>query len=179
MKAHFEMFAAYNAWANRRLYDAAAAMDDGQRKRDVGAVFGSLHGTLNHLIVTDRIWMRRFTGEGPEHKRLDEVPYPDFDELRAAREVEDERLIGFAASVTPEALAADFSYVRTSTPEPITQPLGPAVAHLFNHQTHHRGQCHHMITAAGGEAPPLDLAFYQRGAALMFKCNSELGMAER
>lgn len=164
LKAHFEMFARYNGWANRRLHQAVAALDDAARKAEAGAFFGSLHGTLNHLIVADRIWMRRFTGEGPEPKSLTEIPYADFADLVAARKAEDERIIGYVAGLTEEALAATIAYSTITGPKEITQALAPALAHVFNHQTHHRGQCHQMLTAAGVEAPPLDLLFYQREA---------------
>lgn len=165
MKAHFEMFAAYNAWANRRLYDAAAEMEDAARKAPAGAFFGSLHNTLNHLLVADRIWMNRFTGEGETHRRLDDVPFTEFAPLRAAREAMDGRMVRFVAGHSDESLARTFTYVPVTSPEPITQALAPALAHLFNHQTHHRGQCHQMLTAAERKAPPLDLIYFQREAA--------------
>ena len=165
MKAHFEMFAAYNAWANRRLYDAAAEMEDTARKAPAGAFFGSLHNTLNHLLVADRIWMNRFTGEGETHQRLDDVPFAEFGALSAAREAMDRRIIRFVSGHSDDDLAQTFTYVRVTSPAPITQALAPALAHVFNHQTHHRGQCHQMMTAAGRAAPPLDLLFWQREAA--------------
>src|SRR6185437_10599977 len=86
MKAHYVEFAAYNAWANRRLYDAAAMLSDAEYRSDKGAFFKSMHGTLNHLLVTDRIWMHRFTGEGDEPQRLDAILHERFEALRAARE---------------------------------------------------------------------------------------------
>ncbi|WP_340110270.1 DinB family protein [Pikeienuella sp. HZG-20] len=165
MKAHFEMLAAYNAWANRRLYTAAHTFGDAARKAPAGAFFGSLHNTLNHLLVTDRIWMRRFTGEGETHDRLDAVPFSAFDALRDAREALDARIVTYVGGLSDANLAGDIAYTRTTTPEPITQALSPALAHFFNHQTHHRGQCSQMLTAAGAEAPPLDLLFFQRESA--------------
>lgn len=165
MKAHFEMFAAYNAWANRRLYDAAAKLTDEARKTPAGAFFGSLHATLNHILVADRIWMHRFTGEEETHGALNELPHPDFNMLRTAREAMDRRIILFIGAHDEASITANFSYTPISTPVPVTQPLAPALAHFFNHQTHHRGQCHHMLTAAGAEAPPLDVIYYQRDAA--------------
>ncbi len=93
------MLAGYNRWANERLYEAAEKPTDADYRKPLGAFFGSLHGTLNHLLVTDRIWMRRLTGEGPEHKRLDEIAYDDFAALAAARRDEDERIIGYVESL--------------------------------------------------------------------------------
>jgi uncharacterized damage-inducible protein DinB len=164
MQAHFRMFAAYNRWANERVYGAARAVPDEAYRSPRGAFFGSLHGTLNHLIVTDRIWMRRFTGAGPEHSRLDEVPYDTLDELEAARRAEDQRIIDYVDRLGEDDLAGTFTYRTVTNPRDITQPLAPALAHVFNHQTHHRGQVHGLITAIAGKdaGPVLDLIAFQR-----------------
>lgn len=162
MHQHFAMFARYNAWANSRLYDAAAELSDSEYRADRGAFFSSVHGTLNHLLVTDRIWMHRFTGQGPTYRALDAILYDAFEQLRAAREQEDERIVAFVDSLDEASLAAHFSYTRASTAESIVQPLASALSHLFSHQTHHRGQVHMLLTGLGREAPPLDLAFFQR-----------------
>jgi uncharacterized damage-inducible protein DinB len=90
--AHYRMFGHYNAWANSRVYDAAARLTAEQYRADCGAFFKSVHGTLNHLLATDRIWMQRFTGEGDAPNRLDAILFETFGELRAAREAEDRRL---------------------------------------------------------------------------------------
>jgi len=95
------MLAGYNAWANRRLYDAAAELDDADYRADHGAFFSSVHGTLNHLLVGDRIWMHRFTGEGPSLTKLDAILYEDFAELRAAREAEDDRIAAMSRRSGP------------------------------------------------------------------------------
>lgn len=167
MKRHFETFAAYNAWANCRIYDAAARMEPGDFRADRGAFFGSVHRTLNHILVADRIWLNRFTGEGESYPRLDLVLYDDLDDLRRAREAEDRRILDWVADLAEEELAGTFTYHRVSTPEAITQELAPALAHFFNHQTHHRGQVHALMTAIGGRdaAPELDLLFFQREQA--------------
>ncbi len=162
MLSHVRMFAAYNTWANRRLYAAAAQLPDEQYRADRGAFFKSLHGTLNHLLVTDRVWMRRFTGVGEAPDRLDAILLEGLPELREAREAEDRRIESYAASLDEAALAGVIRYRRVSTPDEIVQPLGPALAHLFNHQTHHRGQAHCVLTGLVGDAPPLDLLFFQR-----------------
>ena len=164
MKTHFVMFAGYNSCANRRLYAAANALPDADYRAPRGAFFGSLHGTLNHLVVADRIWMRRFTGEGPVQKRLDEILFDDLDALTAAREAEDERIVRYVEGLSEAGLAATFSYRTIASPQDITQPLAPALAHFFNHQTHHRGQAHAILSAIAGNdaAPSLDLILYQR-----------------
>ena len=93
MKAHFVSLAKYNKWANARLYDMASALPDEAYRRNVGAYFGSLHGTLNHLLTADRIWMRRLTGSGDLVSALNTILYDDLKSLRAARQVEDDRII--------------------------------------------------------------------------------------
>jgi uncharacterized damage-inducible protein DinB len=164
MKPHFSMFALYNRWANERLYETAAKLPDTDYRADRGAFFGSLHGTLNHLVVTDRIWMRRFTGAGPQQTRLDEILADELGPLQALRREEDERIIAYVESLEEPDFAATFTYRTVSNPRDMTQPLAPALAHFFNHQTHHRGQAHCLVTGIAGKAvmPSLDLILFQR-----------------
>ena len=163
LKAHFDQLAGYNRWANRRVYNDAATLPDEVRKRGVGLFFGSLHGTLNHLLVTDQIWMRRFTGNGPHPMRLNQILHEDFSELRAAREAEDERIVGFVTEL--ERYDRVITY-QNSTGKTFQQALGPALTHFFNHQTHHRGQLHAGLTIAGIPEPAsLDLLALQRAEA--------------
>jgi uncharacterized damage-inducible protein DinB len=159
---HFRMFAGYNAWANRRLFAAVAPLPEASYRADRGVFFRSLEGTLNHLLVTDRGWMQRFTGEGAAPDRLDAILHHDFADLRNAREVEDARIVGYLDGLDEAALAGTIAYRRVSTPEPQVQRLALALAHWFNHQTHHRGQAHAVLTGLGAAAPELDLLFYQR-----------------
>ncbi|MCG6121356.1 MAG: DinB family protein [Microvirga sp.] len=163
MAAHYRMMTLYNAWANRLVYDAAAQVSDTDRNAARGAFFGSLHGTLNHILVADRIWMRRFTGEGDAPTRLDEILHEDFASLRAAREAEDARISDWIDSLDEDTFGRRFSYTTISRPSvEASQPLGPALAHFFNHQTHHRGQAHCLLTQITAEAPSLDLIYFQR-----------------
>ncbi len=164
MRSHFAAFAAYNRWANGRLYEAAAKLPDADYRADRGAFFGSLNGTLNHLLVTDRIWLRRFTGSGPQSTRLDEILFDDLPALTQARRAEDARIIAYVDGLSEADLASSFSYHTITRPTAITQKLAPALAHFFNHQTHHRGQAHTLLTIAAGKdaAPPLDLLYFQR-----------------
>src|SRR6185295_9749715 len=168
MKWHFSMLAGYNAWANRRLYDAAAKLPDADYRAERGAFFGSVHRTLNHLLVTDRIWMRRLTGEGPTYSALDVVAYDDLAWLRSEREAEDHRIIGFVDGLDDARLAGAVTYRTIASPQEITQPLGPALLHVFNHQTHHRGQAHALLSGIGGRdaAPSLDLILFQRDTGI-------------
>jgi uncharacterized damage-inducible protein DinB len=162
MKDHYVTFAGYNAWANRRLYDAAASLSDAEYRIDKGAFFKSMHGTLNHLLATDRIWMKRFTGEGEAPDRLDAIVQERLADLRAAREAEDRRIVAYIGSLDEARLAGVIRYRRVSSPEEFVQKLAPALAHWFNHQTHHRGHAHMILTSLGKTAPELDLLYYQR-----------------
>ncbi|MGP8231811.1 MAG: DinB family protein [Methylovirgula sp.] len=162
MSAYWRMFAGYNAWANALVYEHAARLSDADYRADRGAFFKSVHGTLNHLLVADRIWMRRFTGEGEVVPRLDAILHESLADLRAARIREDERIMVFAAGLDAARLKAPLRYEAISSPAQIEQELETALAHFFNHQTHHRGQIHGLLTSLTGEGPVLDLVAYQR-----------------
>jgi len=136
---HYRMFGHYNAWANDRLYAAVARLSVEQYRADRGAFFKSVHGTFNHLLVTDRIWMQRFTGAGHAPPRLDAILFETFDELRAAREAEDRRIIGFVDGLDDARIAGTIKYRRVSSPEQFERLVG--------------------------EAPELDLLLFQRMAA--------------
>jgi uncharacterized damage-inducible protein DinB len=158
------MFAGYNAWCNERLYDAAATVSDADYRADRGAYFKSLHGTLNHLLVGDRIWMHRFTGKGELPKSLDAILYDDFASLRAARRAEDAHITAYCASLSEADLSNTIRYRTFSSPANIEQQLAPALDHFFNHQTHHRGQAHALLSRVIGNdaTPSFDLIIYQR-----------------
>jgi uncharacterized damage-inducible protein DinB len=166
MKELFEMLAAYNTWANERLYDAAARLPDADYRADRGAFFGSIHGTLNHILIGDRIWMHVFTHEGVKPKELDAILYDDFAGLRAARRAEDARITAYVARLTERDLAGTVRYRTVRAPADIEQRLAPLLVHFFNHQTHHRGQAHCLLTELTAEAPSLDLILYQRQTGL-------------
>src|ERR1700720_511544 len=123
MKHRYACLAAYNSWANSRLYEAAGALADRDYRADRGAFFKSLHGTLNHLLVGDRIWMRRFTGEGEAPARLDAVLFEDFAELRKARVVEDRRIESYIHGLDERALSGTFTYVTITNPAKVEQRL--------------------------------------------------------
>lgn len=165
MKPRFEQLAAYNKWANARLYEAALTLDDAAYRRDVGAFFKSLDGTLNHLLAADRIWMKRLTGEGEPPDRLDAIIHEDRGALALARADEDDRIIEFVASLDEAALAGTLKYATTSR-KPFAQGRADVLSHVFNHQTHHRGQAHTILSICTGKEPPsLDLLQMQRGVA--------------
>jgi Uncharacterized protein conserved in bacteria len=163
MRRHFQMFADYNRWANTQVYDACSTLTTEEYRVDKGAFFGSAHRTLNHLLAADRIWMKRITGNGEAPIALDAVLHEEFGDLRLARVAEDRRIIDVVDGLSEDQLASSFTYTPISNPVPITQPLAPVLAHLFNHQTHHRGQVHTILTAMDKPSLVLDLVYFLRG----------------
>jgi uncharacterized damage-inducible protein DinB len=159
MKAHFERMARYNRWANRRLYGAVAQLEPEEIHAARSGFFPSIAKTLNHLLITDRIWLGRFTGKPSDHTRLDEAPYDDFAALTAAREAEDQRLIAYMKELAPAQIEGVLNY-KNMAGEATSSALLPLLAHLFNHQTHHRGQAHAMISSTRVAPPPLDLVYF-------------------
>ena len=162
MLQHFNMFAHYNRWTNATLYAEAAKLTREEINQPTGAFFGSLMGTLNHLLVADRIWLHRFSGEGSLPTRLNENLFIEFEPLHAARKEEDERIIRWVGTLSEDALRNEFTYTPVTSPQSVTQKLGPALAHFFNHQTHHRGQAHAILTTLGKPSLALDLIYYLR-----------------
>ena len=163
MKDHFGQLAAYNRWANAQLYEAALALTDTQYLRDTGVFFKSMSGTLNHLLATDRNWMWRLTGDGEHYDRGDLIIHEDRRSLTAARADEDDRIGSYVASLNEPALTGLHSY-STTKGKPFKQRRSDILAHLFNHQTHHRGQAHAILSIVTGREPPaLDLLAFQRG----------------
>jgi uncharacterized damage-inducible protein DinB len=152
----------YNRWMNDKLYALSAGLSDEARKRDVGAFFKSLHGTFNHLLVADRVWLARFKGSNvpdgfmaPGIRSLDQELYADFEELRRQRAGTDDELSAWISELTEERLAAPLVYVRRG--QRVESPLWGAVAHLFNHQTHHRGQITTLLSQQGCDPGVTDL----------------------
>jgi uncharacterized damage-inducible protein DinB len=162
MKTHFVMLAKYNAWANARLFRMAGALQDELYRKEVGAYFKSLHGTLNHLLASDRIWMRRLTGVGDHPDKLNAILFDDLPSLHAARVEEDGRIIEFVQGQAEPAFEEVLDY-RTLNGTPQRQRRREILAHLFNHETHHRGQAHAILTVLGvAEPDPLDLLIMLR-----------------
>ena len=153
---HFQTLALYNKLANQRLYEVCALLPDTELKKRREAFFGSIHGTLNHIMVGDRIWLSRFSSEEAPSTNLDAILYEDFEELREARRREDLRIEDFAAGLDEEFLGGEVRYVNNEG-RAVEDPVDLLVAHFFNHQTHHRGQVHDMLTQTEVSPPVLDL----------------------
>jgi uncharacterized damage-inducible protein DinB len=153
----FRTMADYNRWMNERLYDVCAGIPDAERKRDRGAFFKSIHGTLNHLLLADRLWMGRLLDRPFAVDSLDQELYADFDEMRAQRERLDGEIIDFIASLDEAALAEDFHFTTMVDPAEHVYVLRHVLLHFFNHQTHHRGQLTTLLSQAGHDPGVTDL----------------------
>ena len=151
--------AAYNAEMNRRLYETAGRLTDSARRQDRGAFWDSIHGTLNHILWGDRMWMSRFDGwdKPPVVQKDSAGMIGDYAELWRARQDADKGIRDWAAKVDSAWLNGDLVWLSGTTGTEMRMPAGFLVMHFFNHQTHHRGQAHAMITAAGEDTSDTDL----------------------
>jgi uncharacterized damage-inducible protein DinB len=153
--------AAYNSEMNRRIYAAAGRLTRAERRQERGAFWGSIHGTLNHLLWGDSIWLSRFDGSPAPTVGLSGSAafLPDFASMQAARVPLDQRIEAWATALAPDWLAGELTWFSGAAGRELTKPRALLVAHFFNHQTHHRGQVHAMLTAAGEQTGATDLAF--------------------
>lgn len=148
----------YNRWMNGNIYDACAQLSDEARKRDVGAFFKSIHGTLNHLLLTDLVWLHRFRMQPYQFDSLADELHADFEQLRAARVRADAQIDAEVVAMSDARLRENLTY-RTASP-PHTQrtmPVGVIVIHMFNHQAHHRGQVTTLLKQMGVDPGVTDL----------------------
>lgn len=169
LKRHFELLATYNQWMNTKLYDAASKLDNETLHADKGAFFGSVFGTLNHLMVADTIWLKRFA-DHPSHfaalvpshalpmpNALNQPLHVDLPSLRHARESMDNMIIQFIGETTDSDFEQPLNYKNTKR-QPFVRQFGPLLQHFFNHQTHHRGQTTTLLTQSGVDVGVTDLA---------------------
>jgi uncharacterized damage-inducible protein DinB len=159
---YVQRMARYNRWQNQNLYGVADTLADDVRRRECGAFFGSIHKTLSHLLWADRIWLSRFTPSVPAP--AGGIPgsvslYPDWDHLKRERDEFDATIITWADKLDPAWLAGDLTWHSVAVNRQMSSPTWTLVTHLFNHQTHHRGQVHCLLTQAGGKPHDTDLPF--------------------
>ncbi len=156
------VLARYNQWQNANLYEAASGLPDSRRRENLGAFFGSIHATLSHLVWADKIWLHRFNGRN-EPRRLTIVESvdecPAWQEMREERTGLDQEIIEWAGSLSAGELTGDLTWHSSAVGREITKPRALLIAHFFNHQTHHRGQVHAMLTASGRKPGDTDLPF--------------------
>lgn len=156
---YIPMMARYNAHMNTALYAAAHRLGYDARQQDRGAFWGSIQGTLSHLLWADQAWMSRFAGWEPPVATMQQSPTyrTEFAAMLTERAQMDRRLQDWADTLDPAWLEADQVWFSSSARRDVTLPRSLLVAHMFNHQTHHRGQAHAMITAAGERTGDTDL----------------------
>lgn len=156
----FRILSRYNQWANRRLYSDCANLGN-EFSKPRAAFFGSICGTLNHLLLMDRNWFGRVVGDDPRLSPLSRILHRDFDTLWSARRTEDQRIIDIVDAFDPAALSSEVEY-RNTAGDLFSTPLNLVLLHCFNHQTHHRGQVHDMLCETATPPPPLDFVHYVR-----------------
>jgi len=167
-KENFQLFAKYNQWMNEKLFDAAAQLSEHDLRQDKGAFFASVLGTLNHLMVGDIVWLKRFATDPEKFRSLDNIRetaspesldtqlYDNLESLHAARQKLDADIISFCDEVDDEQLREKLDYHNLQG-NSFRNQLGLLVQHLFNHQTHHRGQITTLLSQAGIDVGPTDL----------------------
>ena len=157
--AYVQRMARYNRWQNESLYGAADRLSDAERRSDRGAFFQSIHGTLSHILWADGVWMSRFekSERPPGGIKESVLLYPDWDGLKARRAAMDTFIVMWADGLKDKSLECNLSWFSGSAQRDITRPAWELVTHFFNHQTHHRGQVHAMLTHAGGKPYETDL----------------------
>lgn len=166
-----ELLAKYNQWMNAKLFRVAASIPEEQRNRDVGAFFGSILGTLNHIYLVDVTWMRRFTedkerfafrnasGAKVRLSEANQILYPDFDAFKRARETLDAEIVRWALDLDANEWNAEFEWRRT-TGERHRHPKWWSILHFFNHQTHHRGQVTTLLSQQGRDPGVTDFGIF-------------------
>ena len=157
--AYVQRLARYNRWQNNNLYAVADRLSDDERRRERGAFFGSIHGTLSHLLWGDCAWMSRFSdvAKPPVGIAGSKTFYSDWQSLKRERIAMDEKIARWSDGVEPDWLAGDYTWFSDAAQRDVSKPMWTLVVHFFNHQTHHRGQVHAMLTQAGGKPGDTDL----------------------
>lgn len=168
MQKHFTLLAEYNAWMNQKLYETVAELSAEERSANRGAFFGSVHGTLNHLMVADRTWLQRFAqsfatptalewvAQLPRPTALDQILFTDFQEMRAHREALDASIKEWVDSLSQADLERTLNY-SSMKGIAVSQPFSGVLLHFFNHQTHHRGQITTLLSQMGKDVGATDL----------------------
>jgi uncharacterized damage-inducible protein DinB len=159
---YMRAMAQYNRWQNENLYGAADGLTDAQRKQQRGAFFGSMHGTLNHLLWADQMWMSRLAGTPkPTVSGIPEslAMFESWDDLKRERQAFDQVIIDWTGCVDPEWLTGDLTWYSATMGREAARPRWLLVTHMFNHQTHHRGQVHCLLTQLGAKPGTTDLPF--------------------
>lgn len=160
MMNNLALMARFNQWVNRLFYDSVATLSDADYRLDRKAFFGSIHNTLNHLLVVDRLWISRIRGVDHGISSLADILYDDFKDLRAARVREDQGLIDLVDGIDDDRMTKPLVYTPIlKTGEQQTR-IDHILITLYNHQAHHRGQVHAMLTQTGVSPSNIDVLYY-------------------
>lgn len=161
---YVRMMARYNHWQNQSLIDAADTLDESARHQDRGAFFQSIHGTFNHLLWGDMMWMHRFSGSEKPTAPITESHrvVAEWDALKQQRAALDARISHWADTIEPAWLGGEMVWISSAAKREMRAPHALLAMHFFNHQTHHRGQIHAMLTAAGAKPDDTDLMLLAR-----------------
>jgi uncharacterized damage-inducible protein DinB len=156
---YLRMMARYNQWQNSSLFDAAQTLDDAMRREQRGAFWGSIHGTLSHLYWGDRIWLSRFgIADAPGVPLSESGTFMvDWETLASERQALDAAILNWADSYADGPITGVLNWYSGAAGRDVTAPLAVILPHIFNHQTHHRGQVHAMLTAAGAKPADTDM----------------------
>ncbi|WP_417797682.1 DinB family protein [Terasakiella pusilla] len=161
-QSYFLELALYNQWANKRLYKALEGLSDQEFRQDCDVYFKSLQGTLNHILVADLAWLGRLQKTPRTDLTLNMILHETVEDLWAARQAQDEEIIRFCQGLTPVFVSSVLHYQSISGGA-YEAPVRTILAHVFNHQTHHRGHAHACLTRLGKEAPDMDIIYYHLG----------------
>lgn len=158
---NFRFLARFNQWVNERLYSVVAALPDDEYRREMGAYFGSVHRTLNHILVIDRMQLCRFTGDSVDDIAAgDTILHASFADLQKARETMDRHIILSVDGLDESVLGKTYTFTAKATGRKVSMIGRHILLAMFNHQTHHRGQVHCMLTQLGHSVPPLDVPVF-------------------
>lgn len=155
--SYYQLMAHYNLWMNHKIYAICSDIPDERRKQDIGAFFKSVHGTLNHLLYGDKAWMGRFTNNPFSVNAIAQELYSDFDTLKAEREKIDREILEWSKHLDREWLNQEFEYTSNVDNKYRVLPSWVLVTHMFNHQTHHRGQVTALIKQLGYDPGVTDI----------------------
>ena len=158
---NFQLLANYNTWANTKIFSACKQLDDLEYKKDRKAFFSSIYGTLNHLLVVDRAYISRIKGEDHGLLSLDQILYENLYQLEGARIIEDQHLVDLVNNLSKESIHKEITY-RGFDSGKQTYTINIILLTLFNHQTHHRGQIHNMLSQAGIKTPQIDIPDFKK-----------------
>ncbi|MGI0492729.1 DinB family protein [Alkalinema pantanalense CENA528] len=156
-RTYYTTMAEYNQWMNQKIYSACESISDSDRNADRGVFFKSIHGTLDHILWGDRMWLSRLAEAAPPTVKLGELLYPNFADLQEQRRLTDRTILAWASCLTPEWLNSTVAWRSAIDGQVRSHTVWILVTHFFNHQTHHRGQVTTLLTQLGHDIGSTDL----------------------